>query len=150
MLAPVRKTGLALTMDDTLALLFPHVAVTRDVTVRVAVSFLAEQSAPEQGRWFWSYHIRIENRGSTTVQLLARHWRIVDGRGNVHEVRGQGVVGDMPVIGPSESYDYVSGCPLDTASGSMSGHYQLVDESGDPFEVEIPEFQLLSPAVASR
>ena len=132
-------------MDDTLALLFPHVAVTRDVTVRVAVSFLAEQSAPEQGRWFWSYHIRIENRGKATVQLLARHWRIVDGRGNVHEVRGQGVVGDMPVIGPGDSYDYVSGCPLDTAAGSMSGHYQLVDEAGEPFQVEIPEFTLLSP-----
>ena len=147
-LAPVRQTGLALDMDDTLALLFPHVAVTRDVTVRVAVSYLAEQSAPEQGRWFWSYHVRIENRGSATVQLLARHWRIVDGRGNVHEVRGQGVVGDMPVIGPTESYDYVSGCPLDTAAGSMSGHYQLVDEGGDPFEVEIPEFMLQSPAAS--
>ena len=137
-------------MDDTLALLFPHVAVTRDVTVRVAVSFLAEQSAPDQGRWFWSYHVRIENRGSATVQLLARHWRIVDGRGNVHEVRGQGVVGDMPVIGPGDSYDYVSGCPLDTAAGSMSGHYHLVDEAGDPFQVEIPEFTLLSPVVPGQ
>lgn len=132
-------------MDDTLALLFPHVAVTRDVTVRVAVSFLAEQSAPDQGRWFWSYHVRIENRSDATVQLLARHWRIVDGRGNVHEVRGQGVVGDMPVIEPGDSYDYVSGCPLDTAAGSMSGHYDLVDEAGEPFQVEIPKFTLLSP-----
>ena len=132
-------------MDDMLALLFPHVAVTNNVTVRVAVSFLAEQSAPEQGRWFWSYHVRIENRGTTTVQLLARHWRIVDGRGSLHEVRGQGVVGDMPVIGAGQSYDYVSGCPLDTASGSMSGQYHLVDEAGEPFRVDIPEFNLLSP-----
>ena len=146
----MRITGLAFRMDDTLALLFPHVAVTRDVTVRVAVSFLAEQSAPSQGRWFWSYHVRIENRGEATVQLLARHWRIVDGRGNVHEVRGQGVVGDMPVIGPGGSYDYVSGCPLDTASGSMSGHYHLADEAGKPFEVEIPEFTLLSPVASSN
>ena len=51
---------------------------------------------------------------SATVQLLARHWLIVDGRGNVHEVRGQGVVGEMPLITPGDSYDYVSGCPLDT------------------------------------
>ena len=133
-------------MDDTLALLFPHVAVTRDVTVRVAVSFLAEQSAPEQGRWFWSYHIRIENRGKATVQLLARHWRIVDGRGNVHEVRGQGVVGDMPVIGPGDSYDYVSGCPLDTASGSMTGEFHMVDEMGSTFDIRIPAFELQAPA----
>lgn len=132
-------------MADLFALLFPHVAQTRDVTVRVAVSFLAEQSAPAQGRWFWSYHVRLENHGKAVVQLLARHWKIVDGRGGIHEVRGQGVVGDMPVIAPGDSYDYVSGCPLDTPSGTMSGHYQLVDEEGVPFDVAIPEFLLLAP-----
>jgi ApaG protein len=135
-------------MSDTLALLFPNVAVTGAITVRVAVSFLAEQSAPEQGRWFWSYHIRIENDGEATVQLLARHWRITDARGNVHEVRGQGVVGEMPILPPGESFDYVSGCPLDTASGTMGGHYQFVGDDGEPFEVVIPEFALLAPVEA--
>jgi ApaG protein len=132
-------------MADTLALLFPHVAISGDLTVRVAVSFLPEQSAPEPGRWFWSYHVRIENGGTAAVQLLERYWRIVDGRGNIHEVRGQGVVGEMPAITPGESYDYVSGCPLDTPSGSMRGHYKFVGEAGDEISAEIPEFQLLSP-----
>ena len=132
-------------MADTLALLFPDVAVTGDLTVRVAVSFLPEQSAPDQGRWFWSYHIRIENSGERTVQLMERYWKIVDGRGNVHEVRGQGVVGEMPVIAPGESYDYVSGCPLDSSAGSMRGHYIFVDEDGARIIAEIPAFDLLSP-----
>lgn len=132
-------------MTDSLALFFPHVAKTGDLTVRVAVSFLAEQSAPDQERWFWSYHVRIENDGEGTVQLLGRHWRIVDGRGNVHEVRGQGVVGEMPVIAPNDSYDYVSGCPLDTPYGSMSGHFQFIDGESTQIEAEIPEFALLSP-----
>ena len=113
--------------------------------MRVAVSYLAEQSAPQQGRWFWSYHVRIENHGEGAIQLLGRHWRIVDGRGNIHEVRGQGVVGDMPVIPPGTSYDYVSGCPLDTPNGTMEGHYQLVDDEGSPFEATIPRFTLLTP-----
>ena len=132
-------------MADTLALLFPDVAVTGDLTVRVAVSFLSEQSAPDQGRWFWSYHIRIENGGERTVQLMERYWRIVDGRGSVHEVRGQGVVGEMPVITPGDSYDYVSGCPLDTPSGAMSGSYRMVDEDGSVFDVMIPRFSLIAP-----
>ncbi len=132
-------------MAETLALLFPNVAITGDLTVRVAVSYLAEQSAPEQGRWFWSYHIRIENDGERTVQLMERYWKIVDGRGNVHEVRGQGVVGEMPVITPGDSYDYVSGCPLDTHAGSMQGHYVFVDEEGEQLSAAIPEFALLSP-----
>ena len=133
-------------MADTLALFFPHVAETDGVVVRVAVSYLADQSSPDAGRWFWSYHIRIENGRREAVQLLARHWIIRDGRGNVHEVRGAGVVGDTPRIAPGESYDYVSGCPLDTASGSMVGSYHMVDEDGSTFDIAIPPFDLGGPA----
>ncbi len=131
---------------DTMAMLFPHVATTGAIHVRVAVSFLPEQSAPQAGRWFWSYHIRIENDGERAVQLLSRHWRISDGRGIEHEVRGEGVVGEMPLIPAGGSYDYVSGCPLSTPSGAMSGSYRLVDEDGTTFDVAIPRFALLSPA----
>jgi len=127
-------------------MLFPNVATTRGVTVRVAVSYLAEQSDPSISRWFWSYHVRIENGSERSVQLLSRSWRIVDGRGVVHEVHGEGVVGEMPLIPPGGSFDYVSGCPLDTPGGSMSGSYRMVDENGNSFDVEIPEFALVSPA----
>lgn len=127
-------------------MLFPNVATTRDITVRVAVSYLAEQSDPSLSRWFWSYHVRIENGSDRSVQLLSRSWRIVDGRGTVHEVHGEGVVGEMPLIPPSGSFDYVSGCPLDTPSGTMSGSYRMVDEVGTAFDVDIPQFALLAPS----
>jgi ApaG protein len=130
---------------DTLAMLFPNVATTRDITVRVAVSYLAEQSDPSINRWFWSYHVRIENRSSRSVQLLSRSWSITDGRGDMHEVHGEGVVGEMPLIPPEGSFDYVSGCPLDTPNGSMAGSYRMVDEDGKSFEVAIPKFALLAP-----
>ena len=129
-------------MADTLALLFPHVATTNGIVVRVAVSYLADQSSPVAERWFWSYHIRIENERAEPVQLLARRWIIHDARGNVHEVRGAGVVGETPRIAPGESFDYVSGCPLDTSSGSMSGHFHMVDATGSTFDVSIPKFKL--------
>ena len=130
---------------DTLAVLFPHEAETRGITVRVVVSYLSEQSAPTSGRWFWSYHIRIENEGAKSVQLLSRHWRITDGRGAVHEVRGEGVIGEMPLIAPGASFDYVSGCPLATPTGSMHGNYSMVDENGETFDVAIPKFALVGP-----
>ena len=129
---------------DALAMLFPNVAVTRGIAVRVAVSFLAEQSDPAAERWFWSYHVRIENGSDKSVQLLSRSWTIVDGHGHVHDVMGEGVVGEMPLIAPGASFDYVSGCPLDTPAGAMSGNYRMVDEDGTAFDVEIPRFQLLS------
>ncbi len=132
--------------SDALSVLFPNVATTRDINVRVAASYLAEQSNPDLNRWFWSYHIRIENVSDVSVQLLSRSWRIVDGRGAVHEVHGEGVVGETPLIAPGGSFDYVSGCPLDTPTGSMSGSYRMVDEDGALFDIAIPRFALVAPA----
>ena len=128
---------------------FPHSATTRDITVRVSVSYLPEQSEPTKGRWFWAYHIRIENGGSRAVQLVSREWIISDGRGSRHEVRGEGVVGEQPVLEPGESFDYVSGCPLTTPTGSMEGQYHMVAADGSTYSVEIPRFPLISPAVTS-
>ena len=133
------------TSSDALSVLFPNVATTRDIRVRVAVSYLAEQSNPQLNRWFWSYHVRIENASDLSVQLISRSWRIVDGHGATHEVHGEGVVGETPLIAPGGSFDYVSGCPLDTPSGSMSGSYRMVDEDGSVFDIDIPRFALVAP-----
>ena len=130
---------------STLAVMFPHQATTAGVTVRVAVSYLAEQSDPSAGRWFWSYHVRLENGGPKAVQLLARQWQIVDGRGFVQQVIGDVVVGEMPLLAPGSSFDYVSGCPLATPSGWMEGSYQMVDEGGEAFDAAIPRFALIGP-----
>jgi ApaG protein len=128
--------------------LFPYEATTHDITVRVSVSYLPEQSEPAHGRWFWAYHIRIENDGDQPVQLLTRHWVITDGRGGIEEVKGDGVVGDQPMIDPGDSYDYVSGCPLKTASGSMEGSYGMMNVDGEHFDIDIPLFPLHAPATA--
>jgi len=130
-----------------LSVLFPHSAETRGIVVRVSVSFLPEQSEPANGRWFWAYHIRLENHVHQEVQLLTRRWVITDGRGARHSVEGEGVVGEQPVIGPSQSYDYVSGCPLDTPTGAMEGSYQMIGADGEVFDVRIPRFLLVGPEV---
>lgn len=130
-------------------ILFPYAQTTRGVTVRVAPSFLAEQSNPSAGTFVWAYHVRLENDGRLDVQLISRHWIITDARGTVQEVAGAGVIGQQPVIQPGESYDYVSGCPLPTPSGSMRGTYEMVDGSGDRFSAVIPSFALDSPFARS-
>lgn len=129
--------------------LFQHAAVTEGVTVRVAVNFLPEQSRVDAGKWFWVYHIRIENDSTQRFQLLSRHWRITDGRGNVNFVDGEGVVGEQPLLEPGQTHDYVSGCPLGTPQGSMEGHYTMQRPDGSLFEVAIPFFPLAAPATAN-
>ncbi len=128
--------------------LFPFAETTRGITVRVSVSFLPEQSEPAKGRWFWAYHVRIENEGQMAAQLMTRRWEITDGRGAKSLVEGDGVVGDQPVVMPGASYDYVSGCPLTTPSGHMVGSYGMVAEDGSSFDVAIPKFLLTAPVTA--
>ena len=128
--------------------LFQHTAITDGVAVRVAVNFLPEQSRVEAGKWFWVYHIRIENGSDEMLQLMTRHWRITDGNGEVSLVDGNGVVGEQPIIAPGRSHDYVSGCPLSTPHGSMEGHYVFRAEDGREVRALIPFFPLAAPATA--
>ena len=125
-------------------------ARTGDILVRVAPSYLADESDPAGGRWIWSYTVEIENHGRETVTLVSRHWVITDARNKVEEVRGAGVVGEQPVLGPREAFRYASGCPLGTPSGAMRGVYQMVTAKGDAFEVEIPAFSLHLPGARRR
>lgn len=120
-------------------------AVTRQIEVIVEPNFLPERSSAEDGRFFWAYTIVIVNSGAETVQLKTRYWIITDGAGRSQEVRGEGVVGEQPVLEPGERFEYTSGVPLQTPSGFMSGSYQMVTESGEPFEIDIPAFSLDSP-----
>jgi len=120
-------------------------AVTRGIRVSVRPVYLEEQSAPEDGYYFWAYTIEIENQGSETVRLRSRYWHITDAAGLVQEARGVGVVGEQPVLRPGERFEYTSGAPLATPSGIMLGSYHMETGSGEGFEVTVPAFSLDSP-----
>lgn len=123
-----------------------YTAVTRGIRVSVRTQFLEGQSAPEENRFVWAYHVVIDNQGSETVQLLRRSWTITDAAGRVQRVHGPGVVGEQPVLAPGERFEYTSGTPLATPSGFMSGLYHMVvRETGEMFDVVIPSFSLDSP-----
>ncbi|MEL6318032.1 MAG: Co2+/Mg2+ efflux protein ApaG [Pseudomonadota bacterium] len=115
------------------------------VVIEVEPEFLEDRSVPAEDAYVWAYTVRIENHRSEAVRLLSRYWRITDARGVVQEVRGDGVVGEQPLIQPGECYEYTSGTPLRTPSGLMSGSYQMETPDGTRFEAEIPAFSLDSP-----
>jgi len=117
-------------------------AITRNIEITAKPLFLENQSEPEVGRYVWAYSITIANHGSEPVRLLSRHWIITDGNGTRQEVKGPGVVGEQPRLGPSDSYTYSSGCPLPTPSGMMVGSYDMVTDAGEHFMVAIPAFSL--------
>lgn len=120
-------------------------ATTHQIEVTVEPHFLEDQSDPDEPRYVWAYHVMIENHGRDSVQLKSRYWRITDARGQVQEVEGEGVVGEQPVLGPGDAYEYTSGAPLSTPSGVMVGRYFMVTDAGEAFEVDIPAFSLDSP-----
>jgi ApaG protein len=118
---------------------------TRSITITVRPVYLEQHSSPADDHYVWAYHVRIENCGAETVQLKNRHWQITDGSGRLQEVRGPGVVGEQPVLGPGESFEYTSSCPLPTPSGIMVGDYEMSTPSGEHFLARVPAFSLDSP-----
>jgi ApaG protein len=126
-----------------------YAATTRAILVTVQPQYLPDQSNPSKSEYVWAYKVRIENKADFTVQLRSRHWKITDGLGRLQEVKGPGVVGKTPMLRPGDVFEYTSGTPLSTPSGIMSGTYQMVSESGENFDIEIPTFSLDTP-VAQR
>lgn len=120
-------------------------ASTRGVRVAVEARYSPEHSEPGRNQWFFLYTIRISNEGEETCQLVSRHWIIRDATGHTDEVQGPGVVGEQPVLGPGEEFEYTSGCPLGTPFGSMEGTYQMVTEDGERFDARIARFDLREP-----
>jgi ApaG protein len=116
--------------------------VTQNIRVSVEAEFCAERSNVARRLWFFLYNIVIKNEGNATVQLLSRHWIITDANGETEEVKGPGVVGQQPVLRHGEAFAYTSGCPLRTPFGSMYGTYQMTNDAGEHFDIQIPPFAL--------
>jgi len=118
---------------------------TNGISVSVDPYYLDDESSPDDQRFVWAYRIQIENNGENTVQLINRHWQITDKIGQIQEVRGEGVVGEQPILRPGDCFEYTSGAPLATPSGLMVGTYEMKYDSGESFTVDIPAFSLDSP-----
>jgi len=116
-----------------------------NIEVSVETTYVAEHSEPEEGRFVFAYTITLVNRGSVSAQLLSRHWVITDADSQVEEVRGDGVVGEQPVLKPGEGFRYTSGAVIETPVGTMHGSYQMVAADGQQFDATIPEFVLSAP-----
>ena len=117
------------------------------IAAKAVPQFISDQSGADAERYIFAYTITIENVGTVPAQLISRHWIITDGNSRIQEVRGLGVIGQQPLLRPGETFEYTSGCQLDTPVGTMRGTYQMVAEDGTAFEAEIPEFTLSIPRV---
>ncbi len=125
---------------------FTYALTTQDIEISVAPRYVPERSNPEGHYFFYAYTVKIHNHSVETCQLVSRSWLIRDGSGKEEVVQGEGVVGEKPIISPGECFEYTSACPLRTQTGNMRGHYVMVDEKGQRFNVVIPVFFLRPPA----
>lgn len=119
--------------------------MTQDIQVTVKPNYIAQQSRPAEGRYVYAYTITIANQSDVAAQLIGRHWIIRDQEEKKQEIRGIGVVGEQPYLGPGKSYTYTSGVILETQTGIMQGSYQMKSDDGTLFDVEIPAFALVPP-----
>tara|TARA_Y100000590_G_C15231007_1_gene830114 strand:+ start:221 stop:613 length:393 start_codon:yes stop_codon:yes gene_type:complete len=122
-----------------------YTKTTNKINITVNPYYLEDQSVPEEQHFVWAYQVTINNLSSESVQLKNRFWKIIDSNGSKQEVRGEGVVGEQPILHPGEKFEYTSGTPLTTPSGFMEGYYEMETKNGSKFDVSIPLFSLDSP-----
>ncbi|UPA55733.1 MULTISPECIES: Co2+/Mg2+ efflux protein ApaG [unclassified Wolbachia] len=128
-----------------------YTLTTNFVEVTVLPIYIEEQSIPYENCYVWMYNVKIKNKSQSTIQLLSRHWQIIDYKGKINEIAGVGVIGEQPVIKSGEVFKYTSGTYLNAPSGIMQGKYEFLnEESIKIFEVMIPPFSLDSPYVKTR
>ena len=123
---------------------------TRKINITVNPYFLDDQSEPDEQHFVWAYQVTIDNQGNEKVQLKNRYWKIIDSNGSEQEVKGEGVVGEQPILNPGEKFEYTSGTPLSTPSGFMGGYYEMETKEGKKFEAIIPQFSLDSPFIKNN
>jgi len=123
---------------------------TKKINITVNPYFLDDQSEPEDQHFVWAYQVTIDNQSNDKVQLKNRYWKIIDSNGSEQEVRGEGVVGEQPILNPGEKFEYTSGTPLSTPSGFMGGYYEMETNEGKKFDAIIPQFSLDSPFIKNN
>ena len=123
--------------------------MTQGIEVEVHGDYRPDRSSPVEGRYLFTYSVRITNGGSGAARLLSRHWIITDANGEREEVQGDGVVGQQPHLRPGQEYEYTSFCVLKTPHGSMRGSYRMVRDDGATFEARIAPFALVVPGAVN-
>ena len=127
-----------------------YTKTTKSINITVNPYYLEDQSEPDERHYVWTYQVTINNLGEESVQLKNRYWKIIDSNGTRLEVRGEGVVGEQPILNPGEKFEYTSGTPLTTPYGFMEGHYEMETKSGSKFDASIPLFSLDSPYISNK
>ncbi len=121
-------------------------ALTSGIKISVNCRYEDKFSNPRNHLFIFSYGIEIENKNSFPIQLISRHWYILDSNTKRREVEGEGVIGEQPVILPGEKFTYRSTCDFTTDTGKMCGYYWMKNtRTEQSFKVEIPEFMLMVP-----
>ena len=123
----------------------PMTEQTNNIHIKVEAIYLDQESDPEKARYLFAYTVTIENQGGVPARLLSRYWKITGGDGHEQEVEGDGVIGQHPYLAPSEQFTYTSAAMLDTPVGMMQGHYNMLNDHGERFAVDIPPFTLAVP-----
>lgn len=117
--------------------------ITKGIKISVLTNYEGIHSQNENRMFLFSYFITIENQTNDTVQLLSRKWEIYDSLNTKEIIKGDGVVGQIPILEPNEKYTYRSNCLLQSKIGSMKGYFNMINfDSKSHFKVQIPAFQL--------
>ena len=121
---------------------------THGVRVGANAFYLPDESTPEDGEFVFGYRIVILNDSERTVTLKSRHWDLIDAKGELREVDGEGVVGQQPRLAPGEAFKYHSFAVLPTPWGTMEGYYNFrAEDNQEELKIAIGRFYLTQESI---
>ena len=124
--------------------------ITKGIKISVKTKYNGTSYRNNRLYYTFVYFITIENKSSETLQLTDRFWKIFDSLNTTELVKGEGVVGQTPILNPNDNYTYSSGCLLESTMGAMKGYYTMKNiETLEEFKVYIPTFQLATPVLSN-
>ncbi|MBF0358486.1 MAG: Co2+/Mg2+ efflux protein ApaG [Magnetococcales bacterium] len=121
------------------------------ISATATTKYMESRSDPENDEYAFAYTVTIKNDGDIPARLLRRHWLVKSDNGNVQEVKGEGVVGEQPLIKPAGVFKYSSWVTLQSATGHMEGRFFFITDDGQqswmdvtPFFFEVPNSRVLN------
>lgn len=135
---------------DCLRLRDVHCQTTNGVKITVYSFYMGCRPDTSGREHWWRYSILMENVGDVKVQLRERDWTIFSNADNKESVTGKGVVGQEPVLGAGQCFQYSSLISLRSSSGHMWGTYLFEREDKKFINVSIPPFLLVSKMVDTQ
>ena len=120
------------------------VSETDGIEITAIPVYLSERSDPVNNKYYWAYHITIENNSDEEIQVISRDLNIIGENGEKLVDAGIGFDCEQPILEPGECFEYETDTIIYSPSAHITGSYKIYSTEDKYKEIKIPSFMIES------